>query len=122
LLVDKVDSLVTRLATNRYEMDFDGTLVHAMNDSLFPSELGHRFEESSPSSIGITYYVSPVNGIVKVSARGKGAKEFCEKYGGGGHPLAAGFVMNIKEFIRFFETAKSVKKEKIINSRLDAVE
>ena len=122
LLVDQVNRLVTRLATPRYELNFDGTLVHAMNDSLFPSDLGHEFEKTSPSGIGVTYYVSPVNGIVKVSARGKGAKEFCERYGGGGHPLAAGFVMNMKEFMRFLETAKSVKRERVINSRLDAVE
>ena len=122
LLVEQVKALVAKLATNRYELNFDGTLVHAINDSLFPSDLGHEFEKTSPSGIGVTYYISPVNGIVKVSARGKGAKEFCERYGGGGHPLAAGFVMNMKEFMRFFETAKAVKREKIINSRLDTVE
>lgn len=110
LLLKYRDKLVEELAYNKYEIDFHGIKVHAINDSLFSSELGHVLENSSPSGLGLTYYISATNKTVKVSVRGNGAKEFCEKYGGGGHPHAAGFIMNLESFIRFLDTAKPINK------------
>lgn len=69
-------------------------------DSLFASELGNNLAERS-GTFGLIWQLS-ADGEVKVSLRAAGkvnVAEIAARYGGGGHPNAAGFRMPIAEFI-----------------------
>lgn len=87
-------------------MDFDGVEVAAVNGTLYHSEVGHELSLVSPSGIGVVFSVIPESNTIKVSARGDKANKFAEKYGGGGHPQAAGFYMDIDRFNKYLVTAK----------------
>lgn len=68
----------------------DGLAVNA--NALFASELGNRLAEMS-GSFGLVWYLA-ADGEAKVSTRGIGKLDLAEiagRYGGGGHPNAAGF-------------------------------
>lgn len=88
-------------------MDFDGTEVAAVNASLYHSEVGHELTEKSPSGIGVVYNFAPEKGFVKFSVRGDGANKLAKRYGGGGHPQAAGFDLTLAQFNKYLVTAKN---------------
>jgi len=87
-------------------MDFDGTQVAAVNATLYYSEVGHELTLVSPTGLGVVYSMIPESNTMKVSVRGSGANKFAEKYGGGGHPQAAGFYMTLEQFNKYLATAK----------------
>ena len=102
------------MASRAYLMNFDGVEVLGINSSLYHSEVGHEIAIKSPTGLGVVYTYSPVYDSVKISVRGSGqgqsANLFAENYGGGGHPLAAGFSMTIDQFDKYLKTAKKNAK------------
>lgn len=75
----------------------DGLAVNA--GALFASELGHRLAERS-GSFGLTWQLV-ADGQVKVSLRSQApfnVGEIARRYGGGGHPQAAGFRLPAAQF------------------------
>lgn len=97
---------VSYSAKHGHLMSFDGTEVLAVNTSLFHSEIGHELSLNSPSKIGVIYTYSPANDGVKLSFRGEGANRLAEKYGGGGHPQAAGCYMTLDQFDKYLKTSR----------------
>lgn len=87
-------------------MEFDGTEVLAVNSAHYHSEIGHELSLNSGNGLGVIYTYSPANDGVKVSVRGPGANTFAEKYGGGGHPQAAGCYFTIEQFDKYLKTAR----------------
>jgi oligoribonuclease NrnB/cAMP/cGMP phosphodiesterase (DHH superfamily) len=76
-----------------------GTAINA--NALFASELGNSLAEQS-GSFGLIWQLSG-NGDIKASLRSKGntldVSLIATRYGGGGHPNAAGFRMPAKQFL-----------------------
>ncbi len=69
-------------------------------DSMFASELGHLLAERS-GSFGLIWQLA-ADGEIKVSLRAAGkinVAEIASRYGGGGHPNAAGFRIAAAEFL-----------------------
>ena len=76
----------------------DGLAVNA--NALFASELGNRLAEMS-GSFGLVWYLA-ADGEAKASVRGIGKLDLAEiagRYGGGGHPNAAGFRLPLPRFM-----------------------
>jgi oligoribonuclease NrnB/cAMP/cGMP phosphodiesterase (DHH superfamily) len=70
-------------------------------DSLFSSELGHSLAARS-NTFGLIWQLA-ADGEIKVSLRAAGTvnvAEIASRYGGGGHPNAAGFRLPAGEFFR----------------------
>jgi oligoribonuclease NrnB/cAMP/cGMP phosphodiesterase (DHH superfamily) len=70
------------------------------SNALFSSELGNRLAEMS-GSFGLVWYLAG-DGEAKVSVRGIGKLDLAEiavRYGGGGHPNAAGFRLPLGRFM-----------------------
>ncbi len=107
ILYKRLMRQVDRVCYNKSLLDFDGIKILAANDSVVVSEVGNELAQKSPSGLGMTYYFTPNSGQVKVSVRGKGAREFCEKFGGGGHDLASGFTIEIETFLKYLKTGKN---------------
>ncbi len=87
-------------------LTFNGEEILAVNTRTDHSEIGHALEEKSPNGLGMTYTIYPEDNKVKFSVRGEGANIFAQKYGGGGHPKAAGFFMKLDDFHTVLKTAK----------------
>ena len=69
-------------------------------DSMFASELGHLLAERS-GSFGLIWQLA-ADGEIKVSLRAAGmlnVAEIASRYGGGGHPNAAGFRITVSQFL-----------------------
>ena len=69
-------------------------------DSLFASELGNKLAERS-GSFGLIWQLA-ADGQIKASLRAAGKVDvaaIASRYGGGGHPNAAGFRMPVEHFI-----------------------
>ncbi len=103
LWMEQADSQIEKLFNNKLLVDFDGTKLFAVNDSLYASEVGHELETKSPSGLGMVYYIRAEDKLVKVSIRGRGARIFCQKFGGGGHDVASAFTMPIEKFFNLFK-------------------
>ncbi len=91
-------------------------------NALFASELGNSLAEQS-GSFGLIWQLSG-DGEVKASLRSKGkaldVSEIATRYGGGGHPNAAGFRMPADQF--FSEVLKMVPKKGLEPPHLSAPE
>jgi len=85
-------------AEHRSWQSIAGLAINA--DSLFASELGNLLAERS-GSFGLIWQLAP-KGEVKASLRAAGrvnVAEIAARYGGGGHPNAAGFRMPVAPFL-----------------------
>lgn len=70
-------------------------------NAMFSSELGHLLAEAS-GTFGLVWYMDG-SGIVKASLRASGkvnVAQLAERFGGGGHPNAAGFRMPAARFMK----------------------
>jgi oligoribonuclease NrnB/cAMP/cGMP phosphodiesterase (DHH superfamily) len=97
LLLTYKRTLVERMARNAQAATFAGKKVLVLNSPEFQSELGHVLAERS--GIGVIWY--NVGNVVRVSLRSDGAVDvakIAERYGGGGHKAAAGFLIKKGEF------------------------
>ncbi len=57
LLLEQVRKQMNKILFNKMLVDFDGTKLLVVNDSLYGSELGHELAIESPSKLGMTYYI-----------------------------------------------------------------
>ncbi len=76
----------------------DGLAINA--STLFASELGNRIAETS-GTFGLVWQLA-ADGEVKISLRAAGnvnVAEIATRYGGGGHPNAAGFRLSLASFV-----------------------
>lgn len=85
------ERLVEQIAENAHRVDIDGHNVPAVNSPILQSELGHKLAEGE--DFAAVYFDTPDKGIVSLRSREDGCAvhEVAEKFGGGGHPGAAGF-------------------------------
>ncbi len=111
--VDKGKILYQRLVKdvefycrNASVLDFDGIEVLSLNSNHSVSELCNYLARKSRTGIGVAYVIYPDKNEVKVHVRGVSgdkARRLAEKYGGGGHDKAAGFVMTIDTFMKYIK-------------------
>lgn len=91
------DKMIQKLIAKADLVEFHGVKALAVNSAMYSSELGAALANLLPP-LGIVY--SFVNGEARVSLRAnnKGKKKvdcakFAEKYEGGGHKVASGFII-----------------------------
>lgn len=85
--------LIKNLIESGKEAVFEGKKAFAVNSQILESEIG-EFIYKNKKALGIIY--SAKNGNMKVSLRSDkfDVSKMAQKYGGGGHKKAAGFVFN----------------------------
>lgn len=92
VILEYEDKLIEAIAEFAYEVEFEEMKVLAVNNSRpLRSPLGHFLAHKKPP-MGIIWY--EVEDGIHVSLRSDGSvdvAEIAKKYGGGGHPAAAGF-------------------------------
>lgn len=83
--------MISMAVKNATLIEFQGKSVPCVNATNLISEIGHRLCEDFPFSL--SFFVTP-NGDVVFSLRSEGevdVSDIAVKFGGGGHPPAAGF-------------------------------
>ncbi|MCR4328458.1 MAG: DHHA1 domain-containing protein [Patescibacteria group bacterium] len=87
------DGVIKNIAARARTVVCEGKKVLAVNSSVFESPLGHLLAEQKPP-FGIVWREE--GDMIKVSLRASGSfdvSKIAEKYGGGGHRAAAGFLL-----------------------------
>lgn len=95
------DGINKKIASYAEEVNFGGHKCLAVNaPHMFASEVGNALV-SGNNKIGIAIIWYAEGGVVKVSLRARGkydVSKLAEKYGGGGHKHASGFIVeNLKD-------------------------
>jgi len=88
---------IEMIVADRRWIDFAGQPVLAVNFPVLQSELGNYLCEKCGASVAAVWHML-ANGRAKVSLRGNGkvnVAKLAEEYGGGGHPNAAGFTVDL---------------------------
>ncbi len=83
--------LVDRLLKKAVPIRWGGKKLLAVNSPLFGSNLGNELAKRSEGRIGVVWHRSPFG--IRISLRSVGKMDvaaFAARYGGGGHPRAAG--------------------------------
>ncbi|MBI2623690.1 MAG: hypothetical protein HYW65_03925 [Candidatus Liptonbacteria bacterium] len=93
LLLKYEDGMVREIVRHAREVRLEGRRVLAANSPVFDSQIGHALAAKKPP-FGIVWREE--DGHIRVSLRASGAfdvAKIAEKYGGGGHKAAAGFLL-----------------------------
>jgi oligoribonuclease NrnB/cAMP/cGMP phosphodiesterase (DHH superfamily) len=93
LLLKHTAALMEEIMRGARLVRFGGARVLAVNSPVFDSELGHALAKKKPP-FGIVWRQEGKN--IRVSLRAQGnfdVAKIAEKYGGGGHRAAAGFLL-----------------------------
>ncbi len=93
LLLKYQEEQVGEVVARAREVRFEGKRVLAANSPLLDSQIGHALAKKKPP-FGIVWREE--NGLIRVSLRAEGnfdVAKIAEKYGGGGHRAAAGFLL-----------------------------
>lgn len=100
---DQFDGMVMRLAKASHPIVLAGYHGIAVNaPALFSSDLGDALAKKS-GTFGMTYHFSGEKRMWVCSLRSRGdidVAAIAEKFGGGGHSAAAGFILGHDEFMR----------------------
>ncbi|MDO8571068.1 MAG: DHHA1 domain-containing protein [bacterium] len=97
-LLSYKDKIVEQIASEAEKVVFEGHKAYAANTPIYYSEAANRF--FSPTygcHVGISWYYR--DGTLHVSLRSDGSvdvSKLAQKYGGGGHKAASGFVFPFK--------------------------
>lgn len=97
LLAGKDKAIEKMVSRNAEEVIFEGYRVIAINTSLYYSEAGNKIYKQWSSPFAISWYYRAWK--IHVSLRsdcGVDVSKIAVKYGGGGHPGAAGFSFEFK--------------------------
>ncbi len=92
------DGIIKNIATHADKVKFEGRNCWVVNSPhMFASEVGNLLAHKD-KQIGMAIIWYAEGGVIKVSLRSRGfdVSKLAEKYGGGGHKRAAGFI--IKDF------------------------
>jgi oligoribonuclease NrnB/cAMP/cGMP phosphodiesterase (DHH superfamily) len=90
------NKLVEKLANNGVKVILDGQPAVAVNSPVLESEIGDCLRRNK-KTMGVIWSLR--NGRIEVSLRSDGridVSKIAQKFGGGGHRLAAGFAFNAK--------------------------
>ncbi len=93
LLLKYQEGIISDIIAHAREVRFEGKKVLAANSPVFDSQIGHALAERRPP-FGIVWREE--DGLIRVSLRAKGnfdVAKIAQKYGGGGHKAAAGFLL-----------------------------
>lgn len=101
VLIRSMERRIGRLIGFGEKYVFEGYPALMVNSSFYVSEIGHSIvKHGTPLAI----IWSRREGKVVVSLRSDGrtvnVAELAERYGGGGHPAAAGFSFEVKDFLK----------------------
>lgn len=97
------DRMVSEMCDNAMFMDVGGYTVPVANATVFFSEVGEELCKRYPDAPFAAYYVDRKDGKRQWGLRSRGGfdvSEVAKRYGGGGHPAAAGFVTEKTEMPR----------------------
>jgi len=92
-----VNKVIEDLVSRAKETAFEGYKALIIETPVFHSEVGNALAQKLPP-IGIVWVQK--NGKISVSLRSDGTvdvSKLAEKYGGGGHKSASGFVLDTRE-------------------------
>ena len=96
-IVEMVDSQVSKTAWQAVDLQAGRVTLRVLNSAAFSSELGNQLcndAESRPNAIAIVYSIladwSVRCSVRSISGGAVNAREFAERFGGGGHDNAAG--------------------------------
>ncbi len=92
-IVKATEDFVSKKVSSAKEVSFEGYNTLIVNSERYSSEIGNTLSKKLPP-IGIIW--KKENGKISVSLRSDGTVDvakLAEKYGGGGHKAAAGFVL-----------------------------
>lgn len=105
------DGINKNIANHADEAIFEGRKCYVVNSPhMFASEVGNNLVQRK-KGVGIAIIWYSESGVIKVSLRSKGRQDvsrLAEKYGGGGHKNAAGFILRDPKMIPW----KIISKEK----------
>ena len=99
-IVEFIDKAVNIIALNTEKVIFEKKKALAINSPIFACELGDFFIKKKKSPVAIIWSLR--NGKIKVQLRSSkkvDVSKLAQKYGGGGHKQAAGFILEIGEKI-----------------------
>lgn len=99
-------NMVSTAVESAVVVPFEGFEVAVVNfHSRFYSSVGNALAEIAPSGIGVVWWYSHETKMWRFSLRSKGENvlPICEKFGGGGHPNAAGFQVSDLSQISFLK-------------------
>jgi oligoribonuclease NrnB/cAMP/cGMP phosphodiesterase (DHH superfamily) len=106
---DQFDGMVKRLAKASHPVVLAGCQGVAVNaPAFFSSDLGDALARKS-GTFGMTYQFSGEKGMWVCSLRSRGEIDvaaIAEKFGGGGHSAAAGFILGHDDFMRVMAGSK----------------
>ncbi len=107
VLLRSMERRVGRLIGFGEKRTFEGYQALVVNSPFYVSEIGHSIVKHG-TPVAVLW--SHREGKVVVSLRSDGktvnVAELAERYGGGGHPAAAGFSFEVKEFLNFKQKKK----------------
>lgn len=93
-IINYQQTLVSKICANAFEKEFDGHKVMVVNTPILINEVAEKLAEGRP--FGMTFHVIDENKIV-VSLRVRDGdvdvSKIAAAHGGGGHPRAAGFIL-----------------------------
>lgn len=96
-ILEQVTRVINDLISRAKTVNFEGYKSLIIETAVFHSEVGNALVNKMPP-IGIVW--SEKNGRISVSLRSDGTvdvSKLAQKYGGGGHKAAAGFVLNSRK-------------------------
>ncbi|MDO8490302.1 MAG: DHHA1 domain-containing protein [bacterium] len=96
-LLEYKQQLIKRMLAGAEKVVFEGYKTYALNATLFHSDAANAIITTHKTAIGITWLY--VGGKIKVSLRSNGkvdVAKLAQKYGGGGHKAAAGFLVPLE--------------------------
>ncbi len=102
VLIRQRDRRIGRLIGLGEKLIFEGHKAFMVNSPFYVSEIGHSIVKHG---MPVAIIWSRREGKVVVSLRSDGmavdVAKLAERYGGGGHPAAAGFSVKVKDFLKF---------------------
>lgn len=111
-LLDSIEKIVNAYASSGFDIELNGiTGLAACCHGEYASDVGNKLVEKS-GTFGMTYYTDDLQEVMKCSLRSDpvadvDVAEIAKLYGGGGHKYAAGFSMEMDEFVNNLLPAKS---------------
>lgn len=86
---------------------FEGHKALIVNSPFYVSEIGHSIvKHGTPVAIMWSRREHKITVSLRSDGRTVNVAELAERYGGGGHPAAAGFSFEVKDFLKFKKKSK----------------
>jgi len=120
VLIRQRDRRIGRLIGFGEKLTFEGYKALMVNSPFYVSEIGHSIVRHG-TPVAIIW--SRREGKVVVSLRSDGREvdvaKLAERFGGGGHPAAAGFTIKVKDFLKFRSLSSSRRRGSNLKNKIN---